>query len=72
MIDARIVAISASPSPTSKTALFVDHVLAQLGPRGQQARHIRVRDIDPRALLAATSATRRCARPPRSSSRPTP
>jgi len=52
MIDARIVAISASPSPTSKTALFVDHVLAQLGPRGQQARHIRVRDIDPRALLA--------------------
>ncbi len=43
-----IVALSGSPSPTSKTALLAEHVLGLVGGPG---RHYRVSAVDPRALL---------------------
>lgn len=52
MHSKRIVAISASPSRSSKTAMFVDYVLAELGDCVADSRHIKVRDIEPAALLS--------------------
>lgn len=52
MRSKRIVAISASPSRSSKTAMFVDYVLAELGDCVADSRHIKVRDIEPAALLS--------------------
>lgn len=52
MTSPKIVAISASPSHSSKTALLVDHVLEQLGPYARQSHHLRIRDINPDALLS--------------------
>ncbi len=52
MTSLKILAISASPSSTSKTALLVDHVLALLGPAAHDAHHLRVRDINANALLS--------------------
>ncbi|MDK7586365.1 NADPH-dependent FMN reductase [Alcaligenes faecalis subsp. phenolicus] len=52
MTSPNIVAISASPSRSSKTALLVDYVLEQLGPYAQHAHHLRVRDLNPEALLS--------------------
>jgi FMN reductase len=49
----KIVALSGSPSPLSKTANLVDHVLVQLSTPTTQTRHIRIRDILPSALLFA-------------------
>lgn len=49
----KVVALSASLSATSKTALLVDHVLERMTGDAVQARHVRLRDISPTALLTA-------------------
>jgi FMN reductase len=46
-----VVAISGSPSATSKTALLAEHVLALATKPGETARHFRVSSLDPAALL---------------------
>jgi len=46
-----IVALSGSPSPTSKTALLAEHVLGLVSGPGSPGRHYRVSSVDPRALL---------------------
>ena len=45
-----LVALSGSPSPTSKTALLAEHILG-LVAAGQPARHYRISAVDPAALL---------------------
>ena len=50
-----LVAISGSPSPTSKTALLADHVLA-LAASGGPARHYRVSAVPPGGLLSGDMA----------------
>lgn len=46
-----LVAISGSPSPTSKTALLAEYALRRAGDGGD-ARHYRVSAVSPGALLA--------------------
>ena len=46
-----IVAISGSPSPTSKTALLAEHVLGLVAD-GSDGRHYRVSSVSPDALLS--------------------
>lgn len=47
----KAIAISASPSATSKTAAFADYVLAQLRSDTVETAHLRLRELDGAALL---------------------
>lgn len=47
-----VVAISGSPSPDSGTARLADHVLGLMAPVATVGRHIRLRELDPAALIA--------------------
>jgi FMN reductase len=49
----RVVIISGSPSPTSKTAQMGEYVASLLEADGISVRHLQVRDISPAALLTA-------------------
>jgi FMN reductase len=51
-----ILAISSSPSPTSKTAKIADYVLQRISGPTLMTRHIRLRDMDPEALVSAKSS----------------
>lgn len=55
MKSCTVVAISGSPSAASKTALVAEHVLARLQGPTVCARHLRVRDLPPAALLQAAT-----------------
>lgn len=46
-----IVALSGSPSPTSKTAALVDHVLGALQEQGIRGSHVRLASLRPEALI---------------------
>jgi FMN reductase len=50
-----ILALSSSPSPTSRTAKVADYVLQQVNSSGFGTRHIQLREMDPEALLFAKS-----------------
>jgi FMN reductase len=50
-----VLAVSSSPSETSKTAKVVDYVLQRMND-ALLTRHIRLRDMDPEALIMAKSA----------------
>lgn len=52
----KVVAVSGSPAPVSSTAELVDHVLGQLPGSVGRASHIRLRTLDPVALLTADCA----------------
>lgn len=47
---ASIIGVSGSPSPVSKTASLVDHVLQRLG-RSDPEQHLRLAQLDPASLL---------------------
>lgn len=49
----RVVAVSGSPAELSSTSELVDYVIARLPANVSVASHIRLRDLDPRALLCA-------------------
>jgi FMN reductase len=51
-----VLAISSSPSPTSKTAKVADYVLQRISEPTLMTRHIRLRDMDPEALISAKSS----------------
>src|SRR5579864_1699514 len=46
-----IVALSGSPSPTSKTARLAEHILGKVADEDIAGRHIRVRELPAEALL---------------------
>lgn len=46
-----VVAISGSPSPASATAALADHVLRLMGPAVEIGGHVRLRELDPAALI---------------------
>lgn len=46
-----IVALSGSPSPTSKTARLAEHCLISLGGSNVSVEHVRIQQLDPRALI---------------------
>jgi FMN reductase len=48
----KVVAVSGSPAIASSTAELVDHVIARLPASVAAASHIRLRNLDPSALLA--------------------
>ena len=48
-----ILAVSSSPSPTSKTIKVVDYALRCLRNESFTTRHIQLRDLDPEALMLA-------------------
>ncbi|MFD7611465.1 NADPH-dependent FMN reductase [Streptomyces sp. NPDC059828] len=48
----RLLAISGSPSPTSRTTLLLDHVARRLSRAGIDARRLAVRDLPSADLLA--------------------
>jgi FMN reductase len=48
-----VLVISASPSEKSKTAVLGQHVADRLASLDMEARHIRLRDLPPEALLRA-------------------
>ncbi|MEY9887060.1 FMN reductase [Catenulispora sp. MAP12-49] len=52
-----ILAVSGSPSPTSRTAAALDHAAAWLASQGHATKHLAVRDLPPADLLAGTRAT---------------
>ncbi|MBW8804025.1 MAG: NADPH-dependent FMN reductase [Catenulisporales bacterium] len=52
-----IVAVSGSPSTTSRTAAAVDHALAVLTAHGHTTTHLAVRDLPPADLLAGSRDT---------------
>lgn len=52
-----ILALSGSPSSTSKTARVADHILAKVIGEDLAARHIRVRELPPEALLRADTSS---------------
>jgi FMN reductase len=47
----RVLAISGSPSASSKSARLADEVLDRLQQANVETRHIRVRDLNPQALM---------------------
>jgi FMN reductase len=51
-----ILALSSSPSPTSRTAKIADYVLQRMTEPSLMTRHICLRDMDPEALISAKSA----------------
>jgi FMN reductase len=55
----RVVAVSGSPAETSSTAELVDYVLARLPANVSVASHIRLRNLDPRALLSGDCSDER-------------
>lgn len=52
-----ILAVSGSPSTTSRTAAAVDHALAVLTAQGHATTHLAVRDLPPAALLSGVRDT---------------
>ncbi len=50
-----ILVVSASPSGKSKTAALAQHVADRLTSIGMEARHLRLRDLPPEALVRADS-----------------
>ena len=52
-----ILAVSGSPSPSSRTVAVVDHALAWLAEHGHTTTHLAVRDLPPADLLGGTRAT---------------
>ncbi|MGW1887034.1 NADPH-dependent FMN reductase [Streptomyces sp. NPDC001970] len=48
----RLLAISGSPSATSRTALVLEHIVRRLSRAGLDAAHLAVRDLPPAELLA--------------------
>lgn len=52
----KVLAISGSPSRTSKTAHLADAILRRMELVGIEAEHVMVRDLDPQALLAADTS----------------
>lgn len=50
-----VVAVSGSPSVTSKSSWVADYALAKLATAGADVEHIRVRDLPAQALLAANT-----------------
>jgi FMN reductase len=52
-----ILAVSGSPSTTSRTAAAVDHALAVLTAQGHTTTHLAVRDLPPADLLAGVRDT---------------
>ncbi|MFE9422312.1 NADPH-dependent FMN reductase [Kitasatospora sp. NPDC006697] len=50
---ARVLTVSGSPSPTSRTTRLVDHVGAQLAGLGHRVDRLDVRELPAEALLAA-------------------
>ena len=53
MLKKLILAISSSPSSSSRTAKVADHVLQGLSGDSLMTRHIQLRDMDPEALMLA-------------------
>src|ERR1700749_2001740 len=51
-----VLAISSSQSPTSKTAKVADYVFQRISEPTMMTRHIRLRDMDPEALISAKSS----------------
>src|SRR4029078_6132506 len=51
-----ILAISSSPSATSRTAKVADYVLQRITDPAFMTRHIQLREMDPEALISAKSA----------------
>jgi FMN reductase len=51
-----ILAISSSPSPTSRTAKVADYVLQRIADPTFMTRHIQIREMDPEAMISAKSA----------------
>jgi FMN reductase len=52
-----ILAVSGSPSPTSRTASAVDFALGSLASQGHATSHLAVRDLPPADLLAGVRDT---------------
>ncbi|WP_194908635.1 NADPH-dependent FMN reductase [Catenulispora rubra] len=52
-----ILAVSGSPSPTSRTVSAVDHALTWLADRGHRTAHLAVRDLPAAELLAGVRNT---------------
>lgn len=52
MVSARIVAISGSPSPRSRTDAVLSRAVSRLVNRGHDVTGLVLRDLDPGALLA--------------------
>ena len=52
-----ILAVSGSPSPTSRTVAAVEHALARLAVAGHTITHLAIRDLPPAELLAGARAT---------------
>jgi FMN reductase len=48
-----VLVISSSPSETSKTAALAESVANRLSAMGRNARHLRLRDLPPEALVRA-------------------
>lgn len=48
----KVVALSGSPSPMSRTAALADYVCTQVGRAGIDLAHVRIADLPPAALLA--------------------
>ncbi|MFD7922658.1 NADPH-dependent FMN reductase [Streptomyces sp. NPDC059740] len=53
---ATVLALSGSPSPTSRTAALVGHVSARLRDVGHEVRHLALRELPPGPLLAADTS----------------
>lgn len=53
---ARILTISGSPSPTSRTAMVLSHVERQLVDAGHEVGRLAVRELTPEALFAADTS----------------
>jgi FMN reductase len=51
MAQLSILALSGSPSPTSKTARVADHILGKVTREGIAVRHIKLRELPAEALL---------------------
>lgn len=49
----QILVVSASPSEKSKTAVLAQYVADHLSSKGMEARHLRLRDLPPDALVRA-------------------
>ncbi|MBN8943160.1 MAG: NADPH-dependent FMN reductase [Rhizobiales bacterium] len=56
-----VVAVSGSPSADSSTALLAEHVLARLPAAVGNRLHVRIRELDPLAVLSGNAAEPRIA-----------
>ncbi len=64
-----VLIISSSPSEKSKTAAVAQHVTDRLSAMGMGARHLRLRDLPPEALMRADTKEPAVSRQPHSSNR---